>query len=591
MTDSFIYYQNAMFSTSSEALQWPRTFAQIKEAHDNAYHIIDRAIKFEEHERPDLALKEYKDGIKTIDEALAIPVEIPENFQKDENWDKAVRMIHKMKCTRGEVLQRIGQIGGKLDQNEASSAKSDEASGGDGLRPRTYTELAEALQGLQCDMREIDGNNSLELLFSCDGVRLYYIEADGVVSRSLDDSTLRIVRIEKDDVKKLESTAFVQVIPTSASTRIENAETPLDEAVEAHEGIIVNAVEEHRGVDPSFIYPLIPGVSPCYRTEYGAFILPDLTSNNGRTIGLIIPPEADDIILEIFIAFLHGFVTQGDAILFGKPREKRSTSAKISANIIKGSYYVSQGLIKGAEKTGELISYSTPYLISKIRKSPEEPQVPSNVRSGIEIAKSVTGTAVSVTSYIAGKVGAATMGLGRFLAPHIQKHGSNLLSYSTGITAEDASEKMNGALTICAGAVEGFGTVYAGLEKSASILGNSLSSSTVQIVQHKYGPDAGQVVGNSLDTVGNVINVSHNVNYMTPRGLAKRTAKNAGKALVAGYRPPVPEVDATNAAIAEEGTSSSGITSGVITPQQRVVPAAVLYPDLSELAKEVKNTQ
>ncbi|XP_055540903.1 protein spartin [Wyeomyia smithii] len=575
-----------MFATSSQR-QWARTFACIKSAHDNAYRIIERAIKFEEHERPDMALTSYKEGIRAIDEALAIPVEISEDFQKDESWQSAVRMIHKMKCTRGEVLQRVGQLASKIDQRDAANDKNGMESittEGQVLRPRTYTELAQALRDMQSGGDEVGETSSLELLFSCDGVKMYYIEPDGVVSRALEDSTLRIIRIEKDDIRKLESTVFVQVIPTVACARIENAEEPLlERGVEAREGlVVVSEIEEHREVDPSFIYPLIPGVSPCYRTEYGAFIIPDLTSENGRTIGLIIPPDADDVVLEIFVAFLHGIVTQGGGFQFGAPRPRRSTSANVSANIIKGAFYVSKGLIKGAEKTGEFIAYSTPYIISKIRKTPDEApaQVPGNVKTGIEIAKSVSGTAANVTSYVAGKVGTATMALGRFLAPHIQKHGSNLLSYSTGMSAEDASDKVQGALTVCAGAVEGFGTVYDGLEKSASILGASLSNSTVQIVQHKYGSEAGQVVGSSLDTVGNVINVSHNMNYITPKGIAKRTAKNAGKALVAGYRPPIPEVDL----IAGEGSSSGHI----MEPQQRVVPAAVLYPDLSGLAEEVR---
>lgn len=209
-----------MFSSSPEK-QWTRTFASIKAAHDEAYRIIERAIKLEERERPDLALQDYKNGIRAIDEALAIPVEIPDNFQKDESWNKAVKMIHKMKCTRGEVLQRIGQIGSKMDQQEAEAAKNVEGGaaaaaagavgGGDNLRPRTYNELAQALREMQCSNEQVGGPNILELLFSCDGVKMYYIEPDGVVSRTLDDSTLRIVRIEKDDVKKLESTVFLQV--------------------------------------------------------------------------------------------------------------------------------------------------------------------------------------------------------------------------------------------------------------------------------------------------------------------------------------------------------------------------------------------
>lgn len=41
-----------------------------------------------------------------------------------------------------------------------------------------------------------------------------------------------------------------------------------------------------------------------------------------------------------------------------------------------------------------------------------------------------------------------------------------------------------------------------------------------------------EVTGNTLYTVGNVINTTNNIQNLTPKGLAKRTAKNAGKALV-----------------------------------------------------------
>lgn len=96
---------------------------------------------------------------------------------------------------------------------------------------------------------------------------------------------------------------------------------------------------------------------------------------------------------------------------------------------------------------------------------------------------------------------------------------------------------MSDALTIAAGAVEGFGTVYTGLEQSAGLLGRSLSDNSVKIIEHKYGTSAGTLAAGTFDTVGNMINLSQNVNFMTPRGLVKRTAKNAGKAIVEGFRP------------------------------------------------------
>lgn len=97
--------------------------------------------------------------------------------------------------------------------------------------------------------------------------------------------------------------------------------------------------------------------------------------------------------------------------------------------------------------------------------------------------------------------------------------------------------QMSGVLTVAAGAVEGVSTVYAGLEESASLLGNSLGNNTVRIVEHKYGSSAGEFASGAFDTIGNVINISQNVSVLTPKSLAKRTAKNAGKAMVQAYRP------------------------------------------------------
>lgn len=85
----------------------------------------------------------------------------------------------------------------------------------------------------------------------------------------------------------------------------------------------------------------------------------------------------------------------------------------------------------------------------------------------------------------AGKVGSATMALGRFLAPHVQTQGTRLLSSLSGLSEAEASSRVGGALEVTAGAVQGVGTVYSALENSASILATSLANNTVQIVEHK----------------------------------------------------------------------------------------------------------
>jgi hypothetical protein len=87
--------------------------------------------------------------------------------------------------------------------------------------------------------------------------------------------------------------------------------------------------------------------------------------------------------------------------------------------------------------------------------------------------------------FSASKIGSCTMALGRYLAPHIQRQGTKLLSSTCNLTEQEASSKMDGVLEVTAGAVEGFYTVYDGLEKSAGLLASSLANNTVKIVDHK----------------------------------------------------------------------------------------------------------
>lgn len=121
---------------------------------------------------------------------------------------------------------------------------------------------------------------------------------------------------------------------------------------------------------------------------------------------------------------------------------------------------------------------------------------------------------------------------------------------------------MSGVLTVAAGAVEGLGTVYSGLEQSAAVLGNSLSNNTVRVVEHKYGPQAGQLTAETFDTVGNLFNITQNVKILEPRTFVKRTGKTMGKAMISGYRVPAAAQRLRAAGGAAGGGSSSGGDGG-----------------------------
>lgn len=134
--------------------------------------------------------------------------------------------------------------------------------------------------------------------------------------------------------------------------------------------------------------------------------------------------------------------------------------------------------------------------------------------------------------YFSGKkVGVATVKLARYLAPHIEKGGTRVLT-TFRMNEEKASSKVKGAMSVAASAVEGFSTVYCGLEHSAFILGKSLKNNTVKVVEHKYGQSAGNLADGSISTVGNVFHVSHNIKIFHPHHFTKYATKAAGKVMI-----------------------------------------------------------
>lgn len=466
--------------------EWKSSYENIKAKHDEAFQVFEVGARHDVSNNPDLALANYKLTIALIDDALATPVALPENPDEiDETWNLALKMIQKMKRTRAELVQRVGTL--SPTTSKPTITTMDERA--PAMRARTFSELAEDLQNMEMNMDQLP--SVLELLFLCEGVKLYHITNTGEVTTTAENCTLRIIRMDQDVIRHLEATYFMQIIRTSMARPIKDltenlvelttsTETTADEQIKANlsakaalptevtqdqeqAATLTNLLEEETGdavrtitevsseketfkkYDSSLIYPLIPGASPCFRTDYGAFIFPDIESDvRGEAYGLVIPSGSDEIVLEILEAILHGVVRQEEPKEAGKEEVRKAISDKISENIVTGACFISNGLVKGSEQVGKLVTYSTPYILSKLNKAPEgAPPVSNKVMTGVELAKSATSVAVTVTGYVAGKVGSATMALGKFLAPHVQAQGSRLLSKTVGISQDDASEKVS----------------------------------------------------------------------------------------------------------------------------------------------------
>merc|ERR1739844_64719 len=76
-----------------------------------------------------------------------------------------------------------------------------------------------------------------------------------------------------------------------------------------------------------------------------------------------------------------------------------------------------------------------------------------------------------------------------------------------------------------------YGTIYTSLEESAKVLGNSVKSNSVQVVEHKYGGEAGEVFGEAATAAGNAAMTYMNIQSLGVKGLVKKTAKTTGKEL------------------------------------------------------------
>lgn len=375
-----------------------------------------------------------------------------------------LQIVQNLKRMRAEVLRRISILAPPSLEKEGAISMPLTQTTKLLNRPRTFLELAQSLQNLEYDANN-EGNlpNVLELLFSCDGIKLYYIASTGDVTTTDESSTLRIIRLDQDVTQNLDATFFMQIIRSSAAKTIQidsENDQETENIIDLEDGISTPSLKKLRANTPpkpsdsSLIYPLVPGVSPCFRTEFGAFIFPDLQSETqGAAFGIVVPIPADEIVLEILEAILHGVVRQEsqeflEVIEEGeeaseRKRSRRHASERISENIIQGACMISNGLVKGTEQVGKLVSYTTPYVISKLSKAPEDRPVPLKVTEGIEIAKTATSAAVCITGFVANKVGNATMALGKFLAPHVQAQGSKVLSKTMGYSNEEAKDKVS----------------------------------------------------------------------------------------------------------------------------------------------------
>lgn len=299
--------------------------------------------------------------------------------------------------------------------------------------------------------------------------------------------------------------------------------------------------QRHRGGAPAFIeignwtYPLVPGKSPVLHASFGGYMFPDLEATKaGSSVGIVIPEavtQTDRDILESLLSELTtAFKTQEQ--VEEEYKEYREFTSNVASGLVKGAEVVGRGMVKGAVKTSEYMFHGADYAKQYITPDSQARPVDPNLKQGLEAARWVSSGAVRVSGWMVNKVGSATMALGRLVAPHLQRGAQSALTHVTGNSNTESSNQLAIVGELAAGTVAAVSTVYLALENSSKILAKNIANNTVMIVSHKYGTDMAAVTDAALSTVGNSYLTVYNAGALGPKGIAKRTAKDAGKAMV-----------------------------------------------------------
>ena len=484
----------------STANSYNETLHVIQDYHDEAHLYVTQGLTCDEKGETEQAVIMYTKGLGCINKALHLHYTLPGHIKKQHK----VKQVENMMRNKEQVTSRI-----ELLSNSNTLHMRD-------LNvPPTYEE---ATSTCGTDMLISDVTTNPQYAGFCatklfeieDGVQMYYITPEGYVSAPSYPTSLIISQISNMPhvSSNLNASAFLQI--------------------------------------GDWIYPFVAGYSPAFRTEWASYIFPDTTSNEaGCAVGVIIPDsvtperkmELESLLSEYTVLRRQDSTGPSQPDRLSQADQRRSsetqeyTSTKIASGIVGTAEWIAGGLSKGAIKTSELVKRGSTKLKENIQVESNPTHIGSKTQQGVYYAKQASGVAVTVSGFVVSQLGKATMALGRQAAPHIRKQGEKYLPQVFASNGEGRSN-IDGVAEVAAGGIAGFSTVYVGLENAAKVLSKSIADGTTDVVQHKYGADAGELTHNVLYTTGYLALTTQNVGNLGTKAIAKRMAKDTGKAVL-----------------------------------------------------------
>ncbi|XP_042595727.1 spartin-like isoform X2 [Cyprinus carpio] len=510
----------------------------IKDGYEKAFACINKALTEDEVGHSAEALKLYRQGRQHLLRALSVPSQGMECV--GPSWESARQMQRKMQETLNNITTRLAMLETSLDPNEvsdnhaapqklypevpkvrpekttppqmlASNSGVAGASGGPVLvspsvqpnilsdQPPAYTpQAADGHLSISygTDSGELSlvgdefysntsnsapspqclGEDGEELFFLPQGVQIFFVTPEGQVSAPSYPGYLRIVKFTSEQSERIPNRppAFLQVC--------------------------------------DWLYPLMSSDSPVLLCNTGVYMFPDMMAPTpGSYVGVVLSSELPQKEREHFQSVLSQLtdlrvqasdgatdtINLGQKVPIGPAAAEAAPPAaeeekvlpewseKVAQGILTGASWLSWGLVKGAEYTGKAIHKGASKLREHITPEDSPAQVSPTVTKSLHVAKQATGGAVKVSQFLVDGLCTVAGHVGRELAPHVKKHGGKLIPESLK-KDKDGRSNIDGAMVIAASGVQGFATMWTGLEVAAKNIAKSVATETVTTVKHKF---------------------------------------------------------------------------------------------------------
>uniref|UniRef100_A0A8I4A617 Spartin n=1 Tax=Callithrix jacchus TaxID=9483 RepID=A0A8I4A617_CALJA len=291
-----------------------------------------------------------------------------------------------------------------------------------------------------------------------------------------------------------------------------------------------------------WLYPLVPDRSPVLKCTAGAYMFPDtMLQAAGCFVGVVLSselPEDDRELFEDLLRQMSDLRLQAnwnraeEENEFQIPGRSRPSSDQLKEASGTDAKQLDQGNkdVRHKGKRGKKAKDTSSEEVNLSHIVPCEPVAEEKPKELPEWSEKVAHNILSVD-------GVCTVAncVGKELAPHVKKHGSKLVPEALK-RDKDGKSPLDGAMVVAASSVQGFSTVWQGLECAAKCIVNNVSAETVQTVRHKYGYNAGEATHNAVDSAVNVGVTAYNINHIGIKAMVKKTATQTGHTLLEDYQ-------------------------------------------------------